>query len=205
MTEKIPRTTSNESIQEMDEASLVAEAKRNPEAFESLYARYVQPVFRYLCNRVGSVPEAEDITAQTFLAALEGFDRYRDNGHFAAWLFSIARHKAMDHFRQQHKQASLESADFIALEAERISLASDSFSSGADPLQQVIQTERVAALAKLIRALAEEERDLLRLRFVADLPFSEIGRLLGRSEDAVKKALYRLLVRLQSQLEVSHD
>jgi RNA polymerase sigma factor (sigma-70 family) len=191
MTEKIPRMALPESIQKMDETSLVAEAKKNPEAFERLYARYVQPVFRYLCSRVGSVPEAEDITAQTFLAALEGFDRYRDNGHFAAWLFSIARHKTMDHFRQRHRQASLESAEFIP--------------SAADPLEQVIQTERVAALAALIQSLSEEERDLLRLRFVADLPFSEIGRLLGRREDAVKKALYRLLARLQGQLEVSRD
>jgi len=57
----------------------------------------------------------------------------------------------------------------------------------------------------LIRALPEEEHELIRLRYIAELSFSEIGRLLNRSEDAVKKSLYRLLARLQSQLEVSHE
>jgi RNA polymerase sigma-70 factor (ECF subfamily) len=74
-----------------------------------------------------------------------------------------------------------------------------------DVLQQVIQTEQIASLAKLIRALSEEEHELIRLRYIAELSFSEIGRLVNRSEDAVKKSLYRLLARLQSQLEVSHE
>jgi RNA polymerase sigma-70 factor (ECF subfamily) len=74
-----------------------------------------------------------------------------------------------------------------------------------DVLQQVIQTEQIAALAKLISTLNEEEHELIRLRYIAELSFSEIGRLLNRSEEAVKKSFYRLLARLQSQLEVSHE
>ena len=77
--------------------------------------------------------------------------------------------------------------------------------SETDLLQQVIQTEQIAALTKLINVLPEEEHELIRLRYIAELSFSEIGRLLNRSEDAVKKSLYRLLARLQSQLEVSHE
>jgi len=73
-----------------------------------------------------------------------------------------------------------------------------------DVLQQVIQTEQIATLAELISALPEEEQELIRLRYIAELSFSEMGRLLNRNEDAVKKSLYRLLARLQSQLEVSH-
>ncbi len=178
---------------ETDEASLVDEARRDRRAFGRLYALYVQPLFRYLYSRIGGVPEAEDVTAQTFLAALEAFGRYRHDGHFAAWLFGIARNKAADYFRQQRRlspQAPLEDADCLAAES--------------DLLQGVVQRERSAALAALITALPEADRDLIRLRYVAGLNFSEIGRLLGRSEEAAKKALYRLLARLQSQLENPH-
>ena len=74
-----------------------------------------------------------------------------------------------------------------------------------DPLNGVIQSEQTAALSKLIQALPEEDRDLLRLRFLADMSFPEIGYLLHRNEEAVKKSIYRLLARLHSQLEVSND
>jgi RNA polymerase sigma factor (sigma-70 family) len=74
-----------------------------------------------------------------------------------------------------------------------------------DPLSQVIRDEERQHLLRLIQALKEEEQDLLRLRFVAELRYVEIGALLGRSEAAVKKQVYRLLARLEIQLEAGHD
>jgi RNA polymerase sigma-70 factor, ECF subfamily len=191
MAEYMALTRPVREIETANEAGLIAQARRDPEAFGQLYALYVQRVFAYLCSRIGSVPEAEDATAQTFLAALEAFARYRHDGHFAAWLFAIARHKAMDHFRQRHNQVPLEDAQTVAAET--------------DLLQQMIQSERITALATHIAALPEAERDLIRLRYVAELGFRDIARLMGRNEDAVKKSLYRLLDRLSSQLEACHD
>jgi RNA polymerase sigma-70 factor (ECF subfamily) len=69
----------------------------------------------------------------------------------------------------------------------------------------VIRSEEDDALTKLIDSLPEDERELIRLRYVAVLSFAEIGHLLNRREEAVKKSLYRLLARLQSQLEVPHE
>ncbi|RPI31265.1 MAG: sigma-70 family RNA polymerase sigma factor [Chloroflexota bacterium] len=169
---------------------LIAAARQDPQVFGELYLLYAQPVFRYLYSRIGGIPEAEDVTAQTFLAALERFPKYRHDGYFASWLFSIARNKAMDYFRKHRKEASLD-------EAERIP-------ADANLLQQVIKTERKAALSKLIRALPEEDQELIRLRYVAELSFAEIGHMLGQKEDTVKKTLYRLLAWLKVQLEDSH-
>jgi len=135
--------------------------------------------------------EAEDVTAQTFLAAFESFDKFRQDGHFASWLFGIARNKAMDHFRKRKNTTSIDEVYDIPVEN--------------DPLYGVIQSEQTAALSKLIQALPEEDRDLLRLRFLADMSFPEIAYLLHRNEEAVKKTTYRLLARLHSQLEVSND
>jgi RNA polymerase sigma-70 factor (ECF subfamily) len=169
---------------------LVTAARQDPQAFGELYLLYAQPVFRYLYSRIGNSPEAEDATAQTFLAAFERFPNYRHDGYFASWLFSIARNKAMDYFRRQRTQTSLDKADFIPAEANL--------------LQQVIQTERTAALAKLIGALTEEEQELIRLRYVAELRFAEIGQMQKQKEDTIKKSLYRLLARLKIKLEDSH-
>jgi len=183
--------TSEEINHESDEQRIIQAARQDPKAFGELYRLYVEQVFRYLYSRTGNPHEAEDATAQTFLAAFESFDRFRQEEHFASWLFTIARNKAMDHFRQRKMTSSIDDAADILVEN--------------DPLSGVIQLEQAAALAKLIQALPEEDRELLRLRFLADLSFPEMAHFLHRNEEAVKKSIYRLLARLHSQLEVSCD
>ncbi|MCB9134008.1 MAG: RNA polymerase sigma factor [Anaerolineales bacterium] len=80
-----------------DEPLLIEAARQNPEAFDALYCRYLNPVYRYLFSRVQNQADAEDLTAQVFIEVLEGLARYRDRGTFAAWLFTIARRRAIDH------------------------------------------------------------------------------------------------------------
>ena len=176
---------------ESDELKIIRAARQDSKAFGELYTLYVEQVFRYLYSRIGNVHEAEDTTAQTFLVAFETFDRFRQDGHFASWLFTIARNKAMDHFRRRENTYSIDEVKDIPVEN--------------DPLVGVIQSEQTAALSKLIQALPEEDRELLRLRFLAAMSFPEIAHFLHRNEDAVKKSIYRLLARLHSQLEVSNE
>jgi len=183
--------TSEKINRESDDLKLIKAARQDPKVFGELYKLYVEQVFRYLYSRIGNVHEAEDTTAQTFLVAFESFDRFRQEEHFASWLFAIARNKAMDHFRQRKNTTSIDEDEDIPVEN--------------DPLYGIIQSEQTAALSKLIQTLPEEDRDLLRLRFLADMSFPEIAYLLHRNEEAVKKSIYRLLARLHSQLEVSND
>jgi RNA polymerase sigma-70 factor (ECF subfamily) len=191
MPESGSTSTSEKNDHEPEEIKLIKAARQDPKAFDGLYLRYVEPVFRYLYSRLGNVHEAEDITAQTFLVAFESFDRFRQDGHFASWLFTIARNKAMDHFRQRKDTTPIDEINEIPLES--------------DPLNGVIQSEQAAALSKLIRALTEEDRELLRLRFLAGMSFPEIAHILHRNEEAVKKSVYRLLARLHDQLEVPYE
>ena len=170
---------------------LVRQARQDPQAFGALYQLYVRPVFKYLYSRLGNVHEAEDVTAQTFLGAFESFQNLHQDEHFPAWLFTIARHKALDHYRRRKNVTSLDDVSELP--------------GGGDPLQAVVQSEQAGQLAGLLQALPESERELLRLRFLAELSFPEMARLLHRNEAAVKKALYRLLARLQSQLEEDYE
>lgn len=170
-----------------DIPALVTAAQNNPTEFGRLYDRYVQPIYRYIYSRVGRAHEAEDITSQTFVAAYEALGRYRERGQFSAWLFRIARSKINDHFRRSRREVGLEAAGEI-LERE-------------DALGVLIRAEELSRIRSLISHLNEEEQELIRLRYVADLSFREIADLLGRREEAVKKFVYRLLARLKSQLE----
>jgi len=183
MSEKIDRMT--------DEKRIIKAARQDSKVFGELYKLYVEQVFRYLFSRIGNVHETEDVTAQTFLAAFESFDKFRQDGHFASWLFGIARHKAMDHFRRRDRSSHIEVSSEIPVED--------------NTLARMIKTEQAEALSKLILTLPEEDRELLRLRFLADMSYPEIARFLHRNEEAVKKTTYRLLARLHSQLEVSNE
>ena len=173
-----------------EETRWILEAKANPQAFARLYDRYAPNIYRYLLSRLGNVAGAQDVTSQTFLRAFEMFPRYRHQGYFSAWLFAIARSKYVDYLRKT-KNRSETSIDHIQDPQE-------------DLLQRVIHSERLAELKMVIGRLSEEEQELLRLRFVADLSFAEMASLLERKEEAVKKTLYRLLARLQSQMEDQH-
>ncbi len=168
-----------------DTGDLVRSAKHDLTQFAALYDRHVQSIYRYIYSRVGSQAQAEDITSQTFLAAMEALSSYREQGHFRAWLFTIARRKIADHYRQRKPESSLDGREVQA--------------NTSDPLQKVIRKEAFAELHAMIGELTEFECELIRLRYVAELPFAEIGRLVGKSEGAAKKALYRLLDRLQTE------
>ena len=176
---------------ESDEIVLIKATRKDPRAFGELYKLYVNQIFRYLYSRIGNLHEAEDATSRTFLAAFEAFDKYRQDGHFASWLFAIARNQAMDHFRQRIVPTDIDEIEDIPVEN--------------DPLSGVIQSEQSANLASLIQALPNEDQELLRLRFLGEMSFPEIARLLQHNEEAVKKKTYRLLARLHSQLEVSNE
>jgi RNA polymerase sigma factor (sigma-70 family) len=173
-----------------DISRLIEAARQDPLAFARLYDHFSKPIYRYLYSRVGNQADAEDLTAQTFLMALEKLQRYREQGNFKAWLFTIAHNKAMDHFRTKRTELQLDVAEMRA--------------GQTDPLTNVIQSEQIQQLSALIRSLDQNDQELLRLRYVADLSFAEMAALLGKREDAVKKSLYRLQTRLQGQLEVKN-
>jgi RNA polymerase sigma-70 factor (ECF subfamily) len=176
----------------MDEPTLVRAAQTDVQAFGALYDRYVQRVYRYCYYRTNSAPDAEDLTAQIFLATLEALPRYRQDGHFAAWLFSIARKKVTDfHRRASHAPQSLNESTLPPIYTD---LAID-----------VETSQRRERMLKQIQALKEEEQELIHLRYVAELSFAEMAKALQRNEDAVKKSLYRLMARLKQELEADHE
>jgi RNA polymerase sigma factor (sigma-70 family) len=174
-----------------EEAGQVAATKKDPQAFGVLFDRYFQPIYRYLLSRVGDVEEAQDLASQTFLTAFEALPRYQHRGFFSAWIFSIARSKYIDFIRKSSRSKP------SGGEPEPVHFA--------DPLHQIIETERTRDLYDLIRVLPGEEQELLRLRYASRLSFNEVAMILGRNEDAVKISVYRLLARLQSQLEEKHE
>jgi len=165
-------------------------AKRNLAAFERHYRRWVAPVYRYFRYRVNQDKEAEDLTSQVFLKVYEQLPNYTEKGQFPAWLFTIVRHQAADHFRSDQPDVPLED---LNLKDDQVNL-----------LEQATRSDDLKRLGRLIQALPEPEQELIRLRFVAQLTYKDIAIIQGNNQDAIRKQVSRLLARLQEQMEEDH-
>jgi RNA polymerase sigma-70 factor, ECF subfamily len=174
-----------------DEPELILGAQASLAGFKPLYLRWLSPVYRYFYFRVSNSKDAEDLTAQVFLKVYEELPHYRERGQFSAWLFTIVRYQAIDYFRKGPREVSLEIVDPV--------------DDSHDLLTQAVRSDETQRLLRLIRSLPDEEQELIRLRFVVELGYREIGTVLNRKEDAVRKSITRLLARMENQLEVSHE
>lgn len=157
--------------------------------FSELYRRNATPVFYYLYSRVRNVADAEDLTSQTFVTALENLSKLRDPRKFTPWVFNIARNKASDFFRKSQRHPTVDFDEDL-----------DQTKAVGGELSQMDQ-DRLHDLDRLISRLSPFEQEYLRLRIVADLSFAEIASILSEPETRIKKKYYRLLERLQAQVE----
>ena len=181
----------NQSALDSEDAELVLAAQQNPAEFKYIYQKWLKPVYRYFYFRLGNVKDAEDLTSQVFLKVYEDLARYRNKGCFSAWLFTIAHSRVVDYYRKGNRDTSLEGLELV--------------SGAPDPLSQTSADIEIEQLFALLRHLKTNEQELIRLRFVADLSYREIGQILHRNEDAVRKSVSRLLEHMQYQLEAEHD
>lgn len=174
----------------LDDMTLVQAAKTDMSAFSGLYQRYATQVYRYLLVRVGNVPEAQDLTSQTFMAAMQGLKSYRGQQPFPAWLLGIARHKVADLYRRQRPDVGLEMAEDVA---------ADSDGSLEDAVSRQLALEQVA---RKMQTLAPDRAEALTLRLFGGLEVPEIAQIMNRNEAAVRMLVFRGLRDLQAQLNV---
>jgi RNA polymerase sigma-70 factor (ECF subfamily) len=151
------------------------------EAFGQLYDHYHVSVFRFLYYRVGSTTLAEDLTAETFFRALRSMNSFRWQGKdFGAWLMTIARNLAADHFKAGRTRLEQTTEDMHAL---------DSTTEG--PEGEVLASLTNEALLAALAGLPPEQRDCLVMRFLEGLSIAETADILGRSSGAVKQLQLR--------------
>lgn len=169
--------------------ALALAARRDRQAFSPLYERYAARVYRYARARTGSDIVAEDILSETMLGALESLDRYDGRrGSFASWLFTIATRRVIDRQRRDRRFRNL------------LGRAWEPAGIEEDTLTTIVRGDDVARLRGLLACLAERDRELILLRYSAELSSAEIGQVVGASAGAVRVRLMRLLDRLATDL-----
>lgn len=170
-----------------DETALKLAAQGDQEAFGVLYERYVSRIYSYIYYRTGNQHDAEDLTARVFFRALRHVENYKDRGlPLSAWLYRIA-HNLVANWHRDNSRRNEVPLDEILLVRH----------GGDLPEVVLIENEEREKLLKVIHHLPADRQQLILLKFGEHLSNAEIGRVMGRSEGAVKSLYHRTLLSLR--------
>ncbi len=175
------------------EESLVRRAqKRDQEAFAQLYEEHFDKIYRYIVLRIGNETEAEDMTQQVFLNALQSISSFKWKGiPFSAWLFRIAHNQVVDYLRKKKRTPVL---------------LDESLASGDDAPQQIAERKLdIERLLKATKQLTEAQREVISLRFTSELPIAQVAKIMGKSQGAVKALQHSGIVALRKALLVTEN
>jgi RNA polymerase sigma-70 factor (ECF subfamily) len=167
--------------------SLALQARQNRQAFLMLYQRYVDRVYAYQLVRTNNEQDAQDLTSDTFVAALDSLATFQLTGNFGAWLMGIARHKLIDHYRGQPATISLD-------------VMADPADIKPGPEKQVVHKAGLSRVRQVFSLLPTERADALSLRYFGELSLAETAQVMGKSEAAVKMLVMRGLQELRDRL-----
>lgn len=168
-----------------EEREILEASRKNSHAFEPLYRRYFEGIFRFVYQRLDDKDTAKDITQQVFIKALGKLDTYEDRGlPFSSWLYRIAFNELNQHFRTHSKDRCLN------LET-----------AGVEDMMEEMEEDRYAPylekLTEVLTVLEPESQALIEMRFFEKRSFKEIAEILDLTETNAKVRMYRLLEKLR--------
>jgi len=177
------------SYQVQNEESLVRKAQqRDQEAFAQLYEENFDKIYRYIVLKIGNKAEAEDMTQQVFLKALQSISSFKWKGvAFSAWLFRIAHNQVVDYLRKKTKRVTAPLDDSLP-SSER---SPEMVTEGKLDIEQLIIATR---------QLTAAQREVISLRFAGELPIAQVARVMGKSEGAVKALQHSAILALRKVL-----
>lgn len=164
-------------------------------ALSMLYKRFLPVVYRYTLARVADIHQAEDITADTFIAVVEHIASTRalDELSFAAWLLGIARNKVAMYFRHQRGQPYIQRD--MPEDAEPVASA-----EGDDPLAIITARESWSEVVQALNLLTEEQRAVVLYRCVLGYPTEDVARLMEKQPGTIRALQFRALASLARHL-----
>ena len=178
---------------QQDEESLVRRAQhRDQEAFAQLYEEHFDKIYRYVTLKIGNATEAEDMTQQVFLNALQSISSFKWKGiPFSAWLFRIAHNQVVDYFRSK-KRATVPLDESLA-------------SNNNNPQLIVEQKLDIEQLLLATKRLTDAQREVISLRFAGELSIVQVAKAMGKSQGAVKALQHSAIIALRKTLRVTEN
>jgi len=179
------------SVQNSDEAGLLSACRNgDTRAFEQLVLRYQRSLYNVACRISANEADAAEIVQETFLAAWRKLRDFRGDASLSTWLTSIAVNQARTRWQQNRqkrgREESLDLPDGVG-QGRGLQVASEQPSA----VELLERSQLRELLERCIKALDQGFREVLVLRDMRELPYEEVGQVLGLREGTVKSRLFR--------------
>lgn len=148
------------------------------------------PIYRYVCRLIGKIPEAEDLTQETFLRLFDSLQKGHAMGNVRPWLYRVAHNLAIDWLRQQGRVEQAE---------ENSLLLNSIIDVKPDAEQRLLANERQRQFRAVMMQLSPQQRHCLFLR-AEGLNYREIGEVLGIGISTVATFLGRAIKRIAEEV-----
>jgi len=189
----------------MTDAELLTAFKAgDPEALGELMVRHKAPVYGYLVRITGRAEAADDIFQEVFLKLVHNPGAYNEREKFKAWLFTVARNAAMDHFRREtaRHEVPLPDGDWRPEEEGGTGGPPEAAISPEPGPDKALDSKLLAErLAGALEKLSEDQREVFYLRHYSELSFKEIAAMLGLPIGTVLARMSRAADHLRKELE----
>ncbi|MDX8364806.1 RNA polymerase sigma factor SigX [Cytobacillus sp. Hm23] len=154
--------------------------------FQNFYEKYHQDIFQFLFYMVRNKEQAEDLVQEVYIKVLKSSDQFEGNSSEKTWLFSIARHVAIDYFRKQKgwKQKIIDSFDWHKQPVR---------DQTPLPEEIAVQNEEIQLMYKCLDKCTVDQRLVIVMRYLQSLSISETAEALNWTESKVKTTQHRAL------------
>jgi RNA polymerase sigma-70 factor (ECF subfamily) len=177
--------------QETDERLLEEAAQGKTTAFQVLYERYRDPIFRFAYRMLGSAEAAEDVVHDCFLGLIKEPGRFDSaKASLRTYLYAAARNQAAKRYQKFGRESAI---DELADEPR--------MADHHEPLRQVLNDELAGEVQRAIASLPPLQREALVLFEYEDLSLAEIGAIVGVDSNTVKARLFRARDKLRARLD----
>lgn len=175
----------------------------DPRAYNALMARYRDPIYFMLYEKLSDRELAKELTIEAFGKAFSKLHLYTPKYAFSTWLFTVARNNCIDYLRK--KKLPTISMDAMMQDEDGNRNSFDIVSDTLNPEKQLVKQQRIQILRSIVAKLKPNYRDLVVLRYFKELSYDEIAQELQIPIGTVKAQLHRSREQLFKILSGSQD
>lgn len=177
-----------------DERLMLAYRDGDAEAFERLYQRYRSKLYRHLAHQCGDTRLAEELFQDIWLKVIAARSSYEPLASFATWLFRIAHHRLLDHYRKNGRDA-------LASYADDEVLAAIPAPTNSDPAHAAEQSAIAMRIQQALAALPAAQREAFLMAEAGGMSLEEIAAATSTGRETIKSRLRYALGKLRNSLE----
>lgn len=195
-------------IDKDDEQLMASYASGNVDAFKVLYNRYEASVYRFVYNGCNNEADARELFQDIWLRVVKARGTFNPQAPFKAWLFTIARNRLTDNYRQQANRTSVNKSDRNTQTTSNESSQTDDKSHDESWWTTTLTPEQIASasqqcetLQNALHRLPVAQREAVMLKHIAGMNINEIAELQGEVNETVKSRLRYAMIKLRQYLK----